>query len=226
MAITPALQAWVEARASEFVSEQGALDFFVLLRRPSEIQAALEAGEVQLAVAATPPTTDGFITPLGIEPIVLIVHPENPLTSLSSAEIAQIFNGRTYNWDQVGGDPQPIQPYLPLPGDEARDLFASQLLEGARLTTNAILAPSPHAMRGAVAEDAGGIGLLPLSGVDTSVKMIALDGHLPDSTSPPPDAYPLRLEVLAFAPVEPVGALRTWLGWVQARDLEADRENK
>jgi hypothetical protein len=224
LAVTPALQPWFEARASAFVSEEGALDFFPLLRQPGEIQDALQSGEAQLAIAGTEAPPEGFITPLGDEAIAVITHPANPLTSLSSEEISRIFSGRVDSWSQVDGDSHRIQPYIPLAGDEVRSQFASQLMQGAHFTTNAVLAPSPHAMLEAVAEDEGGIGLLPISAMHPSVKAIALDDVTPDPAGPAPSDYALRLHVLAFAPQEPVGALRTWLGWVQARELATNHE--
>lgn len=219
LAITPALQPWFEARASAFVAEEGALDFFPLQRLPADIQSALLDGEAELAIAAIDPRPDGFVTPLGDEPVAVIIHPGNPLTSLSSKEITGVFTGRIDNWGQLEGGSRQIQPYIPLAGDEVRALFASHFMQEARFTTYAILAPTPYAMMQAVAEDEGGIGLLPISAMDTSVKMIALGGVRPDAESLAAGEYPLRLRVLAFAPQEPEGALRTWLGWVQGKEL-------
>ena len=38
---------------------------------------------------------------LGISPIALIVHPDNPLTNLSSKQAKEIFNGQTAHWSQL-----------------------------------------------------------------------------------------------------------------------------
>ena len=38
---------------------------------------------------------------LGISPIALIVHPDNPLTNLSSKQAKDIFNGQTSRWSQL-----------------------------------------------------------------------------------------------------------------------------
>jgi phosphate transport system substrate-binding protein len=48
---------------------------------------------------------------LALDGLVIIVHPDNPIQSLTIAQIAQIFAGNIQNWSVVGGDYVPINLY-------------------------------------------------------------------------------------------------------------------
>lgn len=45
---------------------------------------------------------------LGLDGIVLITHPDNPVPNLTSLEVAQIWSGEITNWQQLGGGDVPI----------------------------------------------------------------------------------------------------------------------
>lgn len=47
-------------------------------------------------------------TVLGVDGIVLITHPENPVPNLSAEEVAGIWSGRITNWRDLGGGDFPI----------------------------------------------------------------------------------------------------------------------
>ena len=46
-----------------------------------------------------------------LDGIALVVHAENPVTALSTAQIAEIFTGKITNWRALGGPDAPIAPY-------------------------------------------------------------------------------------------------------------------
>ncbi|MCV6639365.1 phosphate ABC transporter substrate-binding/OmpA family protein [Candidatus Albibeggiatoa sp. nov. NOAA] len=48
---------------------------------------------------------------LALDGLVIIVHPDNPVKSLTIAQIAQIFSGKIQNWSVVGGEYVPINLY-------------------------------------------------------------------------------------------------------------------
>jgi len=51
---------------------------------------------------------DLVITPIAKEGFVFIVHEDNPVSSLTSAQIKDIFSGKITNWKQVGGNDERI----------------------------------------------------------------------------------------------------------------------
>lgn len=78
-------------------------------------------GEVDLIFAAGPSSEqldyarqNGIeltLTPIGKEAFVFFVNKENPVDDLSLEEIIKIYSGEITNWNEVGGDDEPIEAF-------------------------------------------------------------------------------------------------------------------
>jgi phosphate transport system substrate-binding protein len=216
VATTSAFEGLVTEWVIEFMDSQDSsrIDLRVL---PLEgALKAVEEGTVDIVLAGTQPPRDWFATGLSSERIAVVVHPTNRIRSLSSEELAALFNGDIDSWDELGGGELRVQPIIPLAGDETRDFFSAQVMAGSGFSPSALLAPSPLAMTAMVSEEKGSIGYLPLSQITDAVRAVRIDGVLPTTTNVQDGRYALQLEILALAPEEPGGATRMWLAWLQA----------
>jgi ABC-type phosphate transport system substrate-binding protein len=145
---------------------------------------------------------------VGQEALVIIVHPQNPLTSIDLSSLQAIFLGTQRNWPQ-SEPPAEIQPWVSLNGDDVQDVFQAVILAGQAPSARVVSqAPDPAAMREAVAANPEAIGFLPRRWLDTSVKAISIDGL---------DPALLQQPVLAVSQTEPQGADKSWLLCVQDR---------
>jgi phosphate transport system substrate-binding protein len=177
---------------------------------------AAEDGTVDVIVAGAQPPKGWFVTPLSLEGIAVIVHPTNSVRSISQENLTAIFNGDIESWVEVDGEDLPVQPVIPLPGDEIREQINFLVLEGSGFSPDAYLAPSPLAMVVMVTEDKEAIGFIPLTQVTDVVRIVRIDGILPQSTTVDDGRYPLHIEILAIAPERPRGQTHDWLAWLQA----------
>jgi phosphate transport system substrate-binding protein len=177
---------------------------------------AVEGGTADVIVAGTQPPQGWFATPLSLEGVAVVVHPTNSIRSLNQEDLEALFNGDIDSWTELGGEDLPVQPVIPLQGDETRELFNTQVLEGNGFSPDAIIAPSPLAMVTMVTEDEGAIGFLPLSQATDVVRVVRVDEVLPQITTVGDGRYPLRIEILALSPEQPRGATHEWLAWLQA----------
>jgi phosphate transport system substrate-binding protein len=191
--------------------------FISLGNQPQEAAlASLEDGNGDVLIGGFTPPTGWFVTPLSEDGIVVVVHPDLRVRDLSIDELAAIFTGRMNNWDSLADTDLPIQPVIPLPGDEIRDAFQSTVMNGQRFTNNALLGPSPAAVLQLVDENEGAVGFLPYSAVDEKVRPIRVEGILPGTATISDGRYPLPITILAIAPQEPSGDVRSWLAWIQS----------
>ena len=55
--------------------------------------------------------TSFIYTPIGYEAFVFFVHKDNPIDSLTTEQIKDIYSGKITNWSQVGGKNEPIAAY-------------------------------------------------------------------------------------------------------------------
>ncbi|MFQ5943904.1 MAG: substrate-binding domain-containing protein [Anaerolineales bacterium] len=215
IATTPELETWVTSRILSFRERQVSEGFIGLGLQVLAPTAALESAEAHIAsltVTSLEPPPGWFVSPLGKEPVVIVVNADNQLGDLSSDEIVGIFTGRIENWQMLGGPDRAIQPVIPLEGAETRNYLQHFVLGDRRFTSSALLGPGPQAMLELVQEDLGAIGILPLSTVTADVGLLTIDGQESGQTG----EYPWILEVLAVAPEEPQGIVREWLAWLQA----------
>ncbi|MFV1858217.1 MAG: substrate-binding domain-containing protein [Anaerolineales bacterium] len=215
IATTPEMKAWTTARIVSFREAQEVETFIGLGLQVLALPAAFESAEAQdltLVISSTEPPPGWFATPLGREPVAVVVNANNPLRGLAPDEIIGIFTGRTVNWQTLGGPDLPIRPVIPLEGAETRSHMQQTLLGDRRFTSSALLGPSPEAVLALVQEDLGAIGILPLSTVSADVGLLSIDGKDPLQE----EGYPWLMEILAMAPAEPGGIVREWLAWLQA----------
>ncbi len=49
-----------------------------------------------------------IVYPLAMEPLLILVNSSNPVTNLSKQQVRDIFAGKITNWQEVGGNDQPI----------------------------------------------------------------------------------------------------------------------
>jgi ABC-type phosphate transport system substrate-binding protein len=165
-----------------------------------------------LAAAAANPVPGVRPTPLqpsvnrrtpSMEGLAIVVDPSNPASNISMGELREIFLGNRHWWahdrriktigmDTGTAERETILKKVYKMND--RDLgryFFFEIYRGAPVTP-------PHALQNAaqvkrfVANNPGAIGYLRASDVDSSVKVLRINGLLPGD-----DGYPLRLRTRA-----------------------------
>lgn len=186
---------------------------------PLPLEAALEAarrGDVALVVTGAAPPADWFAMPISLEPIAVIMNPANPVLSVDREELEGLFTGRITQWNEVAEFSHAVQPVIPFPGDEVRARFEDIMLAGLPAAPTSLLAPAPAAMLQLVGQEPGAIGYLLRSLVDGEVRTARVDGVLPGVSTVQQGQYSLAVQVIATAPAEPEGPVRSWLAWLQS----------
>ena len=175
-----------------------------LMENPAPDQ-TIQVNEAVLQIGYSPTITGTvYASQVGWEQIAVIVNNNNPTVRLSTEEIQAIFSGQVLSWADGSGNP--IQVWVFPLGDPIRTIFISGVMNGIRITSQAMLAPDPDAMLDAIDSDANAIGLIPesiLSTLDTTtvekVHLIQLDPHLQNYLLQP---------IIALTVGEPQGMLR------------------
>ena len=173
----------------------------------SALSAQLAAAQVDLAFT-TVPDPKLFATPIGYVPFEFVVHPNNPLHSLSLAQAQGLLAGRLADWGPVGGAAGPVQVVTRGPGTGADAALAATAFGPITVTTSALVAPTWAAMRQLVAANPGAVGYVIAPELDATVKPLLLQ----DAQGAP---LPLRLLAVAEAASDPSGAARNFLAWAQ-----------
>lgn len=93
-----------------------------------------------------------------LDGLSVYVSADNPVKELSVAQIADIFNGKTKNWKQVGGPDAPITVYSRENSSGTYEFFKEHVLQGKDFASSAQTMPGTAAVLQAVAKDKNGVG--------------------------------------------------------------------
>ncbi|WP_176722293.1 caspase family protein [Candidatus Thiosymbion oneisti] len=94
---------------------------------------------------------------IALDGIKVIVHPDNPVNSLTREQIQQLFRGKI-TWDQVGGKAMGIKPCVRVSGAGTRDVFDDRVMEGKRYSFTAVENLTNTSVRDCVLENVDRIG--------------------------------------------------------------------
>ena len=183
--------------------------------------ADLDNGLLDAVLLHTIPADNArYFNPVALDGLVFIVHPDNPVTALTSAEIQAIFNGRITNWQSLGGPDQTIALLSREQGSGLRTLLRQQIMAEQRIDPNALLQAGDEAMSTAVANNPTAIGYSSLGSASQNgvVKILLVDGRFATPASTADQTYPLTTPIyfLAATEAEPEGELRALLAWLQS----------
>jgi len=117
--------------------------------------------------------------PIAYDAIAVVVHPTNPIASLSSEEVRSIFAGEIGNWSQLGGTDDTITLVVREEGSGTRGAFDELMMGDAKVSPRALRQDSNGAVRVIVNSDRNAIGYMSLGIVGDFVKPVALDGVMP-----------------------------------------------
>jgi phosphate transport system substrate-binding protein len=93
-----------------------------------------------------------------LDGLSVYVSADNPVKELTVAQVADIFNGKTKNWKEVGGPDAPITVYSRENSSGTYEFFKENVLQGKDFASSAQTMPGTAAVLQAVAKDKNGIG--------------------------------------------------------------------
>ncbi len=170
-------------------------------RQPSrpEVSAISEAGFGDI-------TADGRQTVLAMDGLVILVSPDNPVSSLTIQQIGGIFSGTITNWNEVGGPDAAINVYRQNGATSDSEFFRSEVLTqtGGGFTQAASIISDNGNISESVAADAFGIGFSSFADKGLA-RAVSLQGSCgifsePTNFSIKTEEYPLSRRLMVYVP--------------------------
>lgn len=178
---------------------------------------ALLNGEVDMAGAGRPLTAEekgqGLVEHfLGWDVLAIVVHDQNPLESLSLAQLQQILSGEVTDWKEVGGKAGPVVVVTSPKGSGMRSSVKQLILKEKdylpREIVSAVVAESDQQ----VSIFPTGITALSRSMLDADhVKALKVDGVEPTAANISEGRYPLAKPLLLVTKGQPQGDLARFI---------------
>ena len=143
---------------------------------------------------------------IAIDGLAIILNPQNPLNSLNTEQLAQIFNGEVSQWEDVGGVGDAIHLYARDDQSGTYDTFKELVLNrrDKPLAATATRFESSEALSDAVSHDPHGIGFIGLPYVRQAKALAIVDGDsqpmLPVTSLIATEDYPLSRRLYFYLP--------------------------
>lgn len=147
--------------------------------------------------------------------VSIIVHPDNPVRGLTTAQIRDIYAGRITDWAAVGGKKGPITLLIRETGSGTRVAVEAAMMGADKVAEGKARAiGSTSAMRDAVAADESAIGYVGFGAVDRSVKALEVDGRAPTVANVIAGAYPIAMPLYVITRGDPTGATKKFVDFL------------
>jgi len=182
------------------------------------------AGTVDIGNAGRPLTEEEIAEyglksyPFAVDGVAVVVHPDNPVEDLSTAQMINIYAGNITNWKDVGGADQAINIFTREEGSGTRKTFWSKLLGKGKIIEDASFVGSNGEMRLAIAGDPGAIGYVGIGHIDETVKAPKLDGVAPSQENAASGAYPIVRKLYMNTKGEPSDLVKAFIDYIWSPD--------
>lgn len=168
-----------------------------------------------------------FETPVARDGLAVIVHPSNPLNSISIEQLRAIFSGAAASWKQVGGPERSIVAVGRDSSSGTYGFFQDTVLGiGRPYRPDMQTSPSNNAIGQVVSQDAGAIGYIGIAYAKkfgSRVKILHVSRGKGEPVEPTEanvrsGKYPLSRYLFFYTRGKPTGAVKDFIDWVLTPD--------
>lgn len=162
---------------------------------------------------------------VAIDGIAVVVHPDNPVTGVSLADLGKIYRGEITNWKDIGGPDKPIVILSRDSSSGTYEYFKEEVVanedENAEYAKEAQLLASTQAIIDEVAKNDAAIGYVGLGYVTDTIKVIEVDGVAASLDTAKDGSYVLSRYLYMYSNGEVDGVMAAYLEWILGADGQA-----
>lgn len=157
--------------------------------------------------------------------IAVIVHPDNPVSQLTTTQLRAIFAGEITNWKQVGGQDLPIALINRDEASGTREAFSKMVMGDTRFDNGAVVLPGTGQVREVVTRTPGAVGYISVGFVEprfvkSQVKALIIDAIHPTEANVKNGTYPISRNLYFLTLGEPKGAALEFVEFVLSDEVQ------
>jgi hypothetical protein len=137
---------------------------------------------------------------ISTEELLVIVHPQTGVSSLTIDQVHSIFLGQVLNWKEVGGADLPIHVWSFSPDEDIQVIFDQIVMKRQPVTSLARLAVSVQNMADAIETNPGSVGVLSRRLMNGQIQSVLSFAKVP---------------VLVITKTQPTGAINELISCLQ-----------
>lgn len=170
---------------------------------------AMKAAEI---AAARQKGVNPVASVVALDGLAMVVHPANPVRSLTKAQISSIYRGTITNWREVGGPNASIVVIQRESNSGTEESFKELVIgKGVPITGRAETQSSNGSVKSRVSSTLSAIGFLGHGFVDGSVKVIAVNGVFPTVETVKNGRYPVSRPLYFYTNGQPLGLVKQFI---------------
>jgi phosphate transport system substrate-binding protein len=160
-------------------------------------------------------------TKVARDAIAVIVNPGNPVSSLTTSQVADIFAGKIKNWGEVGGSDLEIGLVNRDEASGTREAFSKLVMKGRDFDPTAAVLPGTGQVRSVVGQSPIAIGYISLGFVKgAGVKALIIDGVTPTEANVANGTYPIKRDLHFLTKGEPQGLAKQFIDFVLSAQIQ------
>jgi len=156
-------------------------------------------------------------TVIAHDDVAIIVHPANPVRNLSLIDLRSVFGGQVSSWQELGGLDTPIEVVSREAGSGTRNVFEHAVMNGRRVTPNAVVLPNSSTVLDYVQTHEGAVAYLSSLYITPATAVLGVDAHPAGQSDSGADAYPITRPLLLVAHKESSAELRAFVAFCVTR---------
>ncbi|MCU0631181.1 MAG: phosphate ABC transporter substrate-binding protein [Methanoregulaceae archaeon] len=166
---------------------------------------------------------DFVVIPVALDGIAVIVNSQNnPVNSLTIAQIRDIYSGKITNWKDVGGKDMTIVVIGRDSASGTRTFFTDTVMNKTNYVKTQFEKNSNGAIQQSVSQTPGAIGYVGLGYIDPSVKALTINvnGTLvePSTRTVLDKSYPISRSLLMITNGQPTGLVKDYIDYILGPD--------
>lgn len=151
--------------------------------------------------------------------VAVVVNPANPVTELTTEQIAKIFTGEITNWNQVGGSDQEIVVINRQAGSGTRAVFEAAVL-GDQESATFQEQDSSGTVAKMVSETPGAISYLAFSYFDDQTKALSVDGVAPETANVEDNSWTIWAYEHMYTALESDAATAAFIEYMMSDEVQ------
>lgn len=210
------MQPLVEELAQAYTERHKHVSITVEARNSLVGMELVRQGEVDIGMTSWKEPGDALLwsTPIALDGIAIVVHPQNPVEGLTLLQLKAIFFGRVWDWRDMGGQAGEIVAISREAGSGTRAVFEELVMQGERVTPTAIVMPNSRAVVEYVAQHPQAIGYVSMGCLTEEVKVLEIEEVAPTPESVRQGAYHLFRPLFLITRQEPTGEVKGFIDFI------------
>ena len=143
--------------------------------------------------------------------VVPIVHPSNPLSTITLQQLRDVYNGKTKTWKDLGGTDRPVSAVSRDTSSGTYEVWEEKVLKKDKVRADALMVASSGQMDQTVAQNRFAIGYTGIGYLDKTVKSLKIENKTATESTVRDFSWPVSRPLYMYTNGKPSGVVARFI---------------